>query len=90
MASQCTSFLLHSKPIQQNYKHSSKHFKPKSVLYRLMRLRLLVKMLLMETILGVKVIMNIVKMKKPFWGYFCRLVSRALTLRPRNPYIYIF
>ena len=43
----------------------SKYFKPKSVLYRLMKLRLLTKMLLMEIILEVKVTTNISTTKKP-------------------------
>ena len=53
----------------------SKDFKPKSVLYRLMKLRLLTKMLLMEIILEVKVTTNISTTKKP-----CFFYSRFLTL----------
>ena len=48
------------------------------------------KTLLMEIILGLKITMNQVTTKKPCFGYFCRFASRALTLRPRKMYIYIF
>ena len=44
-------FMLRSKPVQQNYLHFFKDFKQKSALYRLIRLRLLVKMFLMDIIL---------------------------------------
>ena len=57
---------------------------------RLIKVRLLVKTLLMEIILRLKVAMNQVKAKKLCFGYFCRFVTRALTLRPRNTYIYVF
>ena len=53
-------------------------------------MRLLVKTLLMEIILRLKVTMNQVKTKKLFWGYFCRFVTSALTLRPRNTHSYVF
>ena len=35
LASKCTSLLLCSKPVQWNYQHFFKDFKPKSMLYRL-------------------------------------------------------
>ena len=37
-----------------------------------------------------KVTMNIVTTKKPSFGIFWRFVTSALTLRPRNTYIYVF
>ena len=51
MVYQCTSLLPRSKPVQQNYLHFFKDTKQKNALYRLIRLRLLVKMFLMEIIL---------------------------------------
>ena len=54
------------------------------------RLRLLVKMLLMEMPLGMKLTMNILKTKKPSFGYFFRYLPHALTLTPRNACIYGF
>ena len=41
-------------------------------------------------ILIFKVTTDQVKMKKLCFGYFCRFVTSALTLRPRNTYIYVF
>ena len=68
-----------------------KYFKMKCAPYRLMRLRLLVKMLLMKVIFVVKVTINIKTQKKNVvFGYSCRFVSRALTIRLRNTYIYVF
>ena len=59
-------------------------------LVQLIKVRLLEKTLLMEIILTLKATMNQVKAKKLCFGYFCRFVSRALTLRPRNTYICVF
>ena len=70
LTSQCTTLLLHRTPVQRNHLHFFKEFKQKFLLYRLMRLRLLVKMLLMEIMFGVKVTMNIATKKKPCSGYF--------------------
>ena len=53
-------------------------------------MRLLVKKLLIEVILRWKITMNQVKNKKLGLRYFCRFVTRALTLRPRRRYIYVF
>ena len=53
-------------------------------LYLLMKVRLLVKTLLMEIILRLKVALNQVKTKKLCFRYFCRFVTHALTLRPQN------
>ena len=58
-----------------NYHLIFKDFEPKSVLYKLMRLILPVKMLLMEITLGVKVTMNIRTTKKPCFGYCCRFLT---------------
>ena len=69
---------------------SNRGFKLKSGLYSLMGLRLLMKMLLMEVIFVVKVTMNIETPKKRRFGYSCRSVSRALTIRLRNTFIYVF
>ena len=90
LASKCTSLLLRSKPIQQNYWHFLKDFKLKRALSGIMKERLLVKMLLMEIILGPKVTMNQVATRKPCFGYLCRFVTRALTLRLRNTYTHVF
>ena len=49
-----------------------------------MRLTLPVKMLFMEITLGVKVTINIETTKKPCFGYCCRFLNCALTLRRRN------
>ena len=43
----------------------------------------------MDIILKLKVTMNQMKTKKLHFGYVCRFVTRALTLRPRNTYIYV-
>ena len=83
MASPCTSLLLCSKLIQR-YHLIFKDIEPKSTLYKLMRLTLSVKKLLMEITLGVKVTMNIRTTKKPRFGYYCRYLNCALTLRRRN------
>ena len=83
-------FLLNSKQFQQNCKHFFDHFKPKHALKWLMKLRLLVKILVMEIILGVKVTVIIVKTKKPCFGYLSIFVTRPLALRVRNTYIYVF
>ena len=45
---------------------------------------------LMRMFLKLKITMNKVKMKKLDFRYFCRFGTRALTLRPRNTYIYVF
>ena len=44
----------------------------------------------MEIILRLKVTMNQLKTKKLCFGYFCRFVTSALTLRPRKTYVYVF
>ena len=49
-----------------------------------------VKMLLMEIILGPKVTMNQFLRKNTCFGYFCRFVTHALTLRPWITYFYVF
>ena len=72
LASQCTSFLLRTKPIQRNYRHFFKDFKQKSALCRLMPLRLLVKNFLMQIISEVKVIMSIATTRKPCFEYFSK------------------
>ena len=69
---------------------SSRGLKLKSWLYRLMGLRLLMKMLLKETILGVNLVKNIAKTKKPCFVFFWRFGRRALKLRLGNKYIYVF
>ena len=69
---------------------SNRGFKLKSELYSLMGLRLLMKMLLMEVIFVVKVTMNIETPKKRRFGDSCISVSRALTIRLRNTFIYVF
>ena len=76
--------------LQRNYPDFFKDFKEKSMFCRLMRLRLLLKMLLMEINLGVKVTINITITKKPCFDYIWRFVTHALTLRPRNTYFYGF
>ena len=55
-----------------------------------MRLRLLVKMIKVDIIFGVKVTTNIAIMDILCFESFCRFVTRALTLRPRNTYMYVF
>ena len=55
-----------------------------------MGLRLLMKMLLKETILGVNLVKNIAKTKKPCFVFFWRFGRRALKLRLGNKYIYVF
>ena len=44
----------------------------------------------MEMTLGLNVIMNQVTTEKPGFEYFERFMTRALTLRLQNTYIYIF
>ena len=80
LASQWTSLLLSSKQIQQNYNDFFNYFQPRSALYGLMRLRLLVKMHFMDIILALKVTMNIVRTLIPCFGSFRRFVTRALTI----------
>ena len=70
LASQCINLLLHRKPVQRNYLHFFKDFKQKFALFRLIRPRLIVKMLLMEIISWVKITMNIATTKKLCFGYF--------------------
>ena len=65
-------------------------FKPESSFKGLIKLRLLVKTLSMETILGLKVAVYQVTTKKPCFGYFYRFVTRASTLKLQNTYIYVF
>ena len=72
MACQCTSLLLQSKAVPQNYKKFLKDFQRESARYMLIRLRLLVKVLFMDIILNVKVTVNIATTKNPCFGYFCR------------------
>ena len=90
LASQKPSLLLHSKSLQQNYHRSFRNFKPKSVLYRLMRLRWLVKTLAMDIILRLKVTIKMETTKNPCFGSSSRFVSCALILTLRNTYIYVF
>ena len=75
LASKCTS--LRRKPVQRNYQYFFK-------------LKLLMKILLIEVILGSKLNMNQITTKKLCFGYFCRFVIRASTLRLRNMYICLF
>ena len=44
----------------------------------------------MEIILGLKVTVDQVKTRKFSFGDFWRFLTSALTLNPRNPYIYVF
>ena len=44
----------------------------------------------MMIILGVKITANIATMKNPCFGYFCSFLTRALTPRSLNTYIYLF
>ena len=44
----------------------------------------------MEMILGLKATMDQVQVKRFCFGYFCRFLISALTLRSRNTYIYVF
>ena len=76
MASQCTS-----KPIQRIDLHFFKYYKLKTLLCKLMRLRLLVKMILMDMTLGMKVTTNIATMKK-----CCSLVILQICNACFNPY----
>ena len=55
-----------------------------------MRQILRVKRLLIATILGVKLTMKIVTMKKPCFGQFCRFLNYPLTLKLLHTYIYVF
>ena len=45
---------------------------------------------LMEIILGLKVTVGLVKAIKIWFGYLCRFLTSALSLRPQNMYIYVF
>ena len=67
-----------------------RYFKPKRAIYGLIIVRLQVESLLMKTIFTLKVTMNQVKMKKFFFGIFCRLFGRVLTLRLSQTYICVF
>ena len=64
LASTCSSLLLPRKRVQQNYRHFFKDCKPKSAFWGLKKLRALVKTLLMEIILELKISINLVKTKK--------------------------
>ena len=44
--------------------------------------KITIKMFLMEIFLGIKLTMNILKIKRLFFEYFCRIMTRALTFRP--------
>ena len=44
----------------------------------------------MEITLWLKVTMDQVKTEKFCFAFFCRFVTSALTIRPRNSYIYVF
>ena len=44
----------------------------------------------MEIILGLKVTLNQITTEKHCFGYFGRFVTRGLTFRPQNMYIYVF
>ena len=60
----------------------------KRLQHSIIKVRLLVKTLLMEIILGLKLVMDQVKTTKLYFGYFCRFVISALTLRP-GKYVYL-
>ena len=72
MACRCTSLMLESKPVPRNYKNFLKDFQRESARYMLIRLRLLVKLFLMDIILNVKETLNIATTENPCFGYFCR------------------
>ena len=63
------SLLLPRKQVQPNSLLFFRDFKPKNVFKGLMRLRLQVKILLMEIVLGVKVTRNIATTKNPYFEY---------------------
>ena len=64
-SSKCTSLLLgSSKPVQQNYRHFFKDFKPKCAFKELMQQRLLLKKLLIEIISELKATMTQMLTKK--------------------------
>ena len=65
-------------------------FENKECILRINKSEILVKTLLMETTLRLQVSMNKVKTKELCFGYFCRFVTSALTIRQRNTYIYVF
>ena len=79
MASQCPGLVRRSKPVQRIYKHFFKDFEPRSALPRLIRLRLLVKMILIEN----------ARTKSLYFGYFWRFVTHVLAIGPRPTYIYV-
>ena len=79
--------LLTNKHAKKMQKECTIFIKKRLKINILIKVRLLVKTLLMEIILRLKVTMNQVKTKKLCFGYFCRFVTSALTLRPRNTYI---
>ena len=54
-----------------------------------MKLRLLLKVLLIEIILGSQITLNQITTREFCFGYFCKFVTHTLTLRLRNRYIYI-
>ena len=82
-----TSCFWRLKPVQRNYGHFFfLDFKPKWALEGLMKLKLHLKMLLIEIIFEWKVIMNQkTKVKLSF-----RFMSGCLNPRPRKTYVYIF
>ena len=65
-------------------------FQSKEHVLRVNKSNLLMKTLLMEIILQLKVIMIQIITQKYCFGYFGIFVTRGLTLRPRSTYIYVF
>ena len=82
--------LLYSKPVQVNYWHFFEFSTPPACCKGKKQARLLVKTLLIDIILTLKVTINQLKRKKLCFWVFGRFIIRALTIRPRNMYIYVF
>ena len=89
MVSTCTTFLLCSKIIQRNYRHFFSRFQTKEQVLRVNKSKIGGGTYLMWIIFGLKLTIDEVKRKRVFLGYFCRFISSALILRPRNTYIYV-
>ena len=76
--------------VQKSYQPFLADFNSRCALLAWMRLRLLLKILLIDILLRLKVIMNQVATKKFCFEYFCEFETRSLNLRERKTCIYSF
>ena len=89
-ASTCTSLLLRSKPVQWNYRHLFWRFRTKERVLRVTKSKITGENTFNEDLFEIEDNHESSKDEKIDFSYFYRFVTRALTLRPRNTYIYVF